>query len=77
MLPSFNEIFDNAHKTHGMHKLVTASYAYLHQETNSKGKSAPKCKIGHYMNCILNNITPNYHKGLAYAFFVYEKNVEC
>lgn len=72
----YNEIFDNSHKTHGKAILLNIAYAYLHQEPNGKGKVASKCKVGHYTNCLLEHITPNYHKGLAYAFFKYEQNTE-
>lgn len=72
----FNEIFDNAHKTHGKAILLNTPYAFLHQEPNGKGKVSSKCKVGHYKNCYLEHITPNYHKGLSYAFFRYEENVE-
>ena len=76
-LPIFNEIYDNAHKTHGKEIIPDIHYAYLHQEPNGKGKVTSKCKVGHFSRCVLNSITPDFHKGMAYAFFSFDKNVEC
>jgi len=72
----FNGIFDDAHRTHGKAIFVSAPYAFLHQEPTEKGKMTSKCKIGHYTNCVLTQIHLNYHKDLAYAFFVYQNKVE-
>ena len=73
----FNDIFDNAHKTHGRAENIGVPYATLLQENNGKGKSTSKCKVGIYDSCWLDRIAIEYHKGFNYGFFKYEVKREC
>ena len=72
-LNMFNEIFDKAHRTHGKSEYLTVAYAALLLENNSKGKTSSKCKVGHYIECYLDAIAPNYHGDKSYAFFKYKE----
>jgi hypothetical protein len=74
-IPMFNEISDNAHKTHGKAIILDIPFTYLINESNGKTKTT-KCKVGFFKKCIVSHIDKSFLNNTPYVFFTYESKQE-